>query len=437
MGDIKLIRKSRSSGTLKKIQHTPFNSERQLQRFFEHNLEALLKVRFLETEFKVSDIRIDTIGVDFQNRPVIIEYKLGREDRFIDQVMKYKYRLSNKKAEFALLASEKLNVKSHMLRWEGLRLIMIAQEFVAHYESEDIGNLNAELYRYRFFGDEYLVLESIGKSRNDIVDSRERSDTGGGRREPISDLDPSILEFTARIFTKQGTDVNERELKHYRAYSCGLNNKNFGSIQSLRKKLLVCVELDPRTIKEEIGFIRDVSNIGHLGCGNVEITIKSIEDAKLAEEYISQAYAVARKRPISVVRKPTSSGRTRTRLKTQPSGKNVWSKISGSRIEELTKLLDEKISDLGNDVTRDEGSEWRHYVIRGRRFACVVPRPAKNLVRIVVNLEESEVEFEEGFTRSVKHIGHWGAGDVEVTVAPTDDMGRAIELIKRAFRKDE
>jgi RecB family endonuclease NucS len=44
--------------------------------FFEKNLEALLGVRFLDSEFTTSNGgRIDTLGLDENGCPVILEYK--------------------------------------------------------------------------------------------------------------------------------------------------------------------------------------------------------------------------------------------------------------------------------------------------------------------------------------------------------------------------
>src|SRR5437667_5802943 len=57
------------------VKKDGFGKEKDLQDFFAENLEQILGVRFLAKEFKTPDGRIDTLGIDENNSPVIIEYK--------------------------------------------------------------------------------------------------------------------------------------------------------------------------------------------------------------------------------------------------------------------------------------------------------------------------------------------------------------------------
>src|SRR5262245_10715260 len=76
MSDIKLFRIGGSAA--KEIQGAASHLEKPLQSLIETNLDALLGIRFLATEYstgKTHGGRIDTLGVDENNSPVIIEYK--------------------------------------------------------------------------------------------------------------------------------------------------------------------------------------------------------------------------------------------------------------------------------------------------------------------------------------------------------------------------
>jgi len=60
------------------IKPSSFKNERELQKLFEANLEALLGVRFVASEFTTGDRqrgRIDSLGIDQDGTPVIVEYK--------------------------------------------------------------------------------------------------------------------------------------------------------------------------------------------------------------------------------------------------------------------------------------------------------------------------------------------------------------------------
>lgn len=47
-----------------KLKNIGFKNERQLQSFFEKNLEEILQINFVCTEFAVDKYRIDTVGYD-------------------------------------------------------------------------------------------------------------------------------------------------------------------------------------------------------------------------------------------------------------------------------------------------------------------------------------------------------------------------------------
>lgn len=74
MSDLKLFRTT-SSGVAE-LPGGAMALEKSLQTLFEANLEALLGVRFLASEFVTNEGgRMDTLGIDENNAPVVIEYK--------------------------------------------------------------------------------------------------------------------------------------------------------------------------------------------------------------------------------------------------------------------------------------------------------------------------------------------------------------------------
>jgi predicted transport protein len=55
------------------------------------------------------------------------------------------------------------------------------------------------------------------------------------------------------------------------------------------------------------------------------------------------------------------------------------------------------------------------------------------VILVYLTLDPDTVEFEEGFTRDMRGIGHLGTGDVEVRIASAADLDKAGPLIRRAF----
>lgn len=58
-------------------------------------------------------------------------------------------------------------------------------------------------------------------------------------------------------------------------------------------KILVYLKVKPDTITLENGFTRDVSNIGHYGTGDLEVTISNDENIERAKHLINMAYDVS------------------------------------------------------------------------------------------------------------------------------------------------
>ncbi len=97
------------------------------------------------------------------------------------------------------------------------------------------------------------------------------------------------LESLKAFLLALGDDVKVKTLKLYLAFK---RIKNFAcvEIRTQEKKLLIYAKLDPAAITLEDGFTRDVSNIGHYGTGDLEITIRNTDDFERAKPLLVQAY---------------------------------------------------------------------------------------------------------------------------------------------------
>ena len=109
MSDIKLF--SLSGKVAQELHATASDLEKPLQTLIEKNLEPLLGVRFLQTEYSTGKThagRIDTLGLDENHCPVILEYKRSSGENVINQGLFYMDWLMDHQAEFKLLVMEKL-----------------------------------------------------------------------------------------------------------------------------------------------------------------------------------------------------------------------------------------------------------------------------------------------------------------------------------------
>ena len=87
--------------------------EKYLQSLFENNLQEILNITFLAHEYSTSfGGRIDTLGIDKNGSPVIIEYKKNQNDNVINQGLSYlRWLLDHKLILGCCVKTKKLTLK--------------------------------------------------------------------------------------------------------------------------------------------------------------------------------------------------------------------------------------------------------------------------------------------------------------------------------------
>lgn len=302
MSDLKLFRIA-GEREVAEIAGTAVALERSLQTLLEQNLEAFLGIRFLASEFSTGPKhggRVDTLGIDENGSPVIIEYKRATNENVINQGLFYLDWLMDHKAEFKLLVMDKLGRENGgAIDWSTPRLLCIAGNFTRYGEHavQQI-NRNIELIRYRRYGDELLLLELVNRKTAD-TDSEEPEaafNRKGGRDKTVTEyLAQASREMSDRYEALKayllalGDDVQIKVLKNYFAFR---RLKNFACVEVHNRtgSLLVYVKVNPDEIALQPGFTRDVRKIGHFGTGDLEITIGSDADLERAKPLFDRSY---------------------------------------------------------------------------------------------------------------------------------------------------
>ena len=93
------------------LSPSPSAVEKELQNLIEKNMQLFFGVRFLKSEFSITNGRIDSLGIDENNCPVIFEYKRSISENVINQGLFYLDWLLDHKADFKLLVMEVLGAK--------------------------------------------------------------------------------------------------------------------------------------------------------------------------------------------------------------------------------------------------------------------------------------------------------------------------------------
>lgn len=313
MSDIKLFRYSNT--TASELAGKSAAIERDLQRLIESQMDTFLGVRFLATEYGTGAKhrgRVDSLGLDENGCPVIIEYKRHSNENVINQGLFYLDWLLDHKADFRLLVMDRLGKDAaDQIEWGGTRLLCIAADFT-RYDEHAVAqiNRNIELIRYKLFGDDLLLFElvnggSAAGTHNVVVDIDEPIVAKPAKQQAASTLamkthgdqiataSPELLalyEQARSLILAQGDDIIEKPVKLYVAFRRLKNFVCMSLISKVDPRVFLTLKLDPASVTLESGFSRDVSDIGHWGTGNLELNLRTLADLDKARPLIERAY---------------------------------------------------------------------------------------------------------------------------------------------------
>lgn len=284
--------------------------EAALQRLIENNMEAFFDISFIASEYSTGRVhggRIDSLGIDSTNCPVIVEYKRSRNENVMNQGLYYLDWLLDHKAEFELLVLNKFGrERADQIDWNGARLLCIAGDFTKYdeYAVKQI-NRNIELYRYVKYGEDLLLFELVNavvSENNDAIakcetnkESSAAASSGktvqqfiDGSPQTLKELYKALKDYCIQL----GDDVTEKIGKQQVVFK---RFKNFACVEVHPRdhELVVYVKVDPDSVSMEKGFTRDMRGLGHWGTGNLEIRIREQAQLEKANELIQRSYEVS------------------------------------------------------------------------------------------------------------------------------------------------
>lgn len=155
-----------SDNKIENVKISQFSKEKDLQLFVDQNMEFLLGIKFLESEYSIPNGRIDSLSIDEMGVPVVIEYKKKKDLSAIIQGLFYIDWLRNNRRTFEMIVREKLSDKIEVDWRTAPRLLIIADEF-DQKEATSINQINAsvELIKYSYYGD-LISFDQISISKN-------------------------------------------------------------------------------------------------------------------------------------------------------------------------------------------------------------------------------------------------------------------------------
>lgn len=135
---------------------------------------------------------------------------------------------------------------------------------------------------------------------------------------------------------------------------------------------------------------------------------------------------------VHVVSAETTTTSSQTKTTTTFKKPLDYLKQATQQLSDVYEALSAFLTNLGDDV---QIKQLKYYIAfkRIRNFACVEVDPQANKLLIFVKVNPNNVELRNGFTQDVRTIGHFGTGDLEITLTSMDDLEAAKPLIVKSY----
>lgn len=293
-----------NDGKAQQIRAGRFDLERNLQRLIEANLEEIFGIHFIATEFTIrgeQSGRIDTLGLDSDGAPAIVEYKREKNDTVINQGLYYVNWVLEHRGDFHI-AAQKVLGQTIEVNWDNPRLIIVAQNYQQWdiYSVKHMGQ-SIELWEYVLYGNDLLYLNQVyGQPRPTAKPATIRVTNEPSTEQVqyflethLSGKPKHICEIFHNIrdgILNLGSDSNEIIETIGKLYVGYRHGKNFCEIQVMKKELKLHLDIPISNLDDPQKLARDVTNIGHWGTGHTEVRVSSLDEADYILSLIEQSY---------------------------------------------------------------------------------------------------------------------------------------------------
>lgn len=293
------------NSNVEKLSTIELEKEKNIQTLFEQNLLTILIVDFLATEYSTSfGGRIDTLGIDKNGSPVIIEYKRNQNDNVINQGLSYLRWLLDHKADFEILCgNKKIEVD---IDWTSPRVICVAESYNKFdLDTVEILPIKIELLRYGIYEDNILMVESesqkaIKISTREIFEKNKKEKVSLPKLQKDYSVDSHLQVASKEIkelfmqlkemITHLDKSITEETKAKYIAYKL---TTNFVDIVIQKNAIKAFLNVPSGKLNDSFGIARDLTKpkvIGHWGNGDYEVLVKNKDELLKLFELIKQSY---------------------------------------------------------------------------------------------------------------------------------------------------
>lgn len=262
--------------SLKPIKEVTIGLEKTIQTLVENSLEELFGLKFIQTEFPLNNLRIDTLAFDENVKSfVIIEYKRDKNLSVIDQGYAYLALLLNNKADFVLEYNEKFqkNMKKGDVDWSQSRVLFVSTVFT-RYQKEAMAfrGLPIELWEVKLYENDLITFNELTPSeKNESIKTVSKDKTVQAVTKEIKNYSEDDFlkpewKNTKELYedlSQQIQNMDERLEVRPVKYYIGFHIEGRNLVQVVPQKTKIQVQLmrtEPKDLRDPEGKVKYMNN---------------------------------------------------------------------------------------------------------------------------------------------------------------------------------
>ena len=272
------------------LKQKDFKNEKELQTFFERNIETILGYKLIDTEFSVGNFRIDSLVFDEETKSFrIIEYKNVRNASLVDQGYTYLKLMLERKADFVLQYNikTKLSLTIKDIDWSQSRIIFVSPIFTVYQlNATDFKNIPVDLVKVTRYEENIVEIDFVKKMSNvKIQDIQTDSIQNEVNNEIIvyteEDHLSKVSENIRNIYEKLKNrilELDDIDVEAKKVYIAFKGSRNITDIEFHKSKLKIYINMKKDSLNDPLEIAKDISNKGHWGNGDYCVEINNEDD---------------------------------------------------------------------------------------------------------------------------------------------------------------
>lgn len=289
---------------LKEVEEKAFKLEREIQKVFEDNLDTVMGLSLVKSEFTIKNKRIDTLAFDKQsNAFIIIEYKRDRSLSVVDQGFTYLSLMLENKADFIIEYNESLglNLKRDDVDWSQTRVAFVSTSFTENQIlATNFKDIAIELWEVKQFENNIISVNAIKKT-NAAASIKPLTQQNQALKKIIEEIKVYTEEEHIAYATEEIAELYVKfrdailnladgiEIKPQKLYVAFKKDSNIACVEIQKKKIKIHIGAKVGALDDARKLAKDVSNIGHYGTGDYELDVVNDNDLEYIMSLIKQA----------------------------------------------------------------------------------------------------------------------------------------------------